>query len=224
MIRINKLSLHRLHEMAERLEYPGIETRIYQGGEIIFEEDTSARGVFYIESGTILLRSSKLNGNEVAINVIGSNNFIGFLPLIQKKRYTSTAIALQDNCRVKLVSKELFLEAMTDNQFLNGFLKVLCELILSYENQTLQLKTKNAREKLAAILVALNQAFRKSNKDSFPMITLKKKDLAGLVGVAPETLSRNLAEFEKKGLIELHFKGIRLKRKEQLCMIGQVLD
>jgi CRP/FNR family transcriptional regulator len=220
MIRINKLSLHRLHEIAARKGYPEPENRMYQSGEMIFAEDTPARDLFYIERGTILLRTAKQNGTEVALHVIGSNNFIGFLPLIQKKKYNSTALVLQDNCRLQLISKELFQDALTDVQFLTGCMKILCDMILSYEKQTLLLKTKNANEKLATILISLNDTFRKSGKIPFPMITIKKKDLAGLVGVAPETLSRNLAALEQKGLIELHLKGIKIKQMEQLSRIG----
>ncbi len=221
MLRINKLSLHRLSEIAVSLPGETIESHTYQSGETLFEEGTYAKGLFYVESGTILLSTSLETGSDVVISVIGSNNFIGYLPLIQKTRLTSTAITLVDHCRIKFIPKTLFLEALTDLNFLNGFMKILSERIRSNEKQALHLKTKNVRTKLATVLISLNDVFKKSANDLLPVITLKKKDLASFIGAAPETLSRQLADFEKRGLIELHFKGIKVKDLEKLLPIGE---
>lgn len=202
--------------MADTLTGTAMESRTYQRGDTLFKEDTHAKGVFYIESGTILLTSTQETGTEVVIRVISSNNFIGFLSVIQKTKSNSTAIALQDNCRVRFISKALFLAALEDNRFVQGFTKILCALIMSHEKEALQFKTKNVSARLAMVLVALNDAYKKSAMDAFPIIDLKKKYLASLIGAAPETTSRQLAELEKEGFIELHIKGIKLKDKVQL--------
>ena len=221
MDRINKLSLHRILEIADTLTESKVENRIYHQGDLLFEENTYVKGLYYLERGTVLLSTMERTGSEVVVNIIGANNFIGFLPIIQKTRLTTTAVVLEDSCRIKFIPKAIFIEALKDNRFVNGFIKILAELITSNENQLLQIKNKSVRERLALTLVSLNHAFRKSVRDPTPLITLKKKDLASMIGVAPETLSRRLADFEKEDLIELHLKGIKIKDKEQLLLISE---
>lgn len=220
MSRINKLSLHRLNEIADSLPDSQITNQTFHQGELLFEENTYAKGLFYLERGTVVLSTKERTGAEVVVSIVGANNFIGFLPLLQKTRLTTSAVVLEDDSQIRFIPKAVFTKALDDNNFVKGFIKILLSLITSYENQLIQVKNKTVRERLADVLVALNHAFKKGAKDSDPMITLKKKDLASMIGVAPETLSRRLAEFEKEGLIELHIKGIKVKDKEQLLTLA----
>jgi CRP-like cAMP-binding protein len=220
MSRINKLSLHRLIEIADTLPGSQITNHTYHQGDRLFEENTYTKGLFYLERGTVLLSTIECTGAEVVVSVVGANNFMGFLPILQKTRLTTSAVVLEDDSQIKFIPKAVFTKALEDNRFVKGFIKILSSLITSYENQLVQVKNKTVRERLADVLIALNHAFKKGAGDPDPMITLKKKDLASMIGVAPETLSRRLAEFEKEGLVELHIKGIKVKDKEQLLALA----
>jgi CRP/FNR family transcriptional regulator len=220
MDRINQLSLHRLIEIADTMPGSAIEHRTYHQGEVLFEEDTYAKGIYYLEQGTILLNTTEHSGKEAVVHVIAPNNFIGFLPLIQKSKHTSTAIVLENLSHIKFISKAIFTEALTDNRFANGFIKILCQKMTINEIQLVQFKNQSVDKRLATALVSLDRIFKKGAKDNSPIIRLKKKDIASMIGVAPETLSRRLAEFEQEGLIELHIKGIKVKDKEQLSTLA----
>ncbi len=216
MNRINKISLHRLNAIAETNTGVTIESSTYQRGQVLFEEGKYAKGLFYIESGTVLLNRTNQMETEVVMNIIGRDNFIGFLPLFKKNKHTSSAIAMEDNCQVKFISKTIFNKALTDIRFVNGWIKILCDTIALQEDHLVDFKTKDSSERLAAMLISLTTTYKKSAKIPSQIITIKKIDLARLIGIAPETLSRRLADFEKEGLIELHVKGIKVIDPEQL--------
>ena len=50
-------------------------------------------------------------------------------------------------------------------------------------------------------------------------IRISRADLAGVAGMAPESLIRTLSEFKKEGLIEIEGRNIKLLDSEALKMI-----
>ena len=48
------------------------------------------------------------------------------------------------------------------------------------------------------------------------LIQLSRDDLAAVVGIAPESLSRTLSEFRHDGLLEVTPKGIKLLQPDKL--------
>ena len=216
MRNINRLSLHRLNEYAENLSGSRIDHRSYVPGEIIYSAETYAKGLFFLEKGSILVKTTAPDGSDDVIRILGQDSFFGLLPLIRRTRYTSTAVALQQETRVTFIPRPIVGEALKDYQFVIGFLKILSERIHDNEIHLLHIKNKNAEERLAYILIELSNVFQTKVNDPAPMITIRKKELASYMGVTPETLSRRLADFEKQGWIELHLKGIRVVQIESL--------
>ena len=221
---VRNLSFHRLNNLADAADGEDIEAQTYNNGDILFKERSSSNGLFFIERGTILLTTLGADGSHAAIRTATADNFIGFLSLVRGTNYTSTAMAIEDDCQVRFVSKAIFNEALTDNSFANGFIKILCERIQSIENHIVDLKTKSVRQRLAIVLIMFENAFKKRSQKESPLISLKKKDIARIVGTAPETLSRHLAEFENEGFIELHIKGIKVINHPGLYTIANISD
>lgn len=86
------------------------------------------------------------------------------------------------------------------------------------------MQTKNVRQRIATALLSFENAYDKTHDKKEAFISLKKKDIAAIVGITPETLSRRLAEFETEGLIELHIKGLKLINQHKLIRIAELID
>jgi CRP-like cAMP-binding protein len=72
----------------------------------------------------------------------------------------------------------------------------------------------NVREKVADGLIYVNTIFNEHNENN--QINISRKDLADLIGINTEQLSRNLSEFKKENLIEINQNQIELTNLEAL--------
>ncbi|MEH3114801.1 Crp/Fnr family transcriptional regulator [Pedobacter terrae] len=96
----------------------------------------------------------------------------------------------------------------------NFFAKKLANMIHEMDEQALELAHATVRERVSSSILKLA---KKENKTSDNMrLTLPRNDLANVIGIASETLSRILGDFAKEGLIEKDGNDIILKKVEQL--------
>ena len=73
----------------------------------------------------------------------------------------------------------------------------------------------SVEQRLARYLLDVSQG-----KDSF-VLSLSKGDLASLLGMTQETLSRRLSSFHQEGILELQgHRGIRIMDREALRAFG----
>ena len=80
-------------------------------------------------------------------------------------------------------------------------------------NQARYLGLPRAREKLARLLLELPAANSQNNGHSFP---LTHKEIAEMIGLSRETVTRMLARFKRANLIEPHSLGFRVMDRSGL--------
>jgi CRP-like cAMP-binding protein len=80
---------------------------------------------------------------------------------------------------------------------------------------------RSVRRRVAHLLLFLNGDLTQEDDGTQPScISLKKVEMAQMIGVAPETLSRTLSEFKQRGLIEISGREIILRDKPDLMTIA----
>ena len=84
----------------------------------------------------------------------------------------------------------------------------------------------DGKQRLAALLLSLEMAFEEDpkNKNAIIPIPLPRKDLAGEIGVTPETVSRYLAEFKDKKFIRITDGTIEVINRSALLRLSKVND
>jgi len=78
----------------------------------------------------------------------------------------------------------------------------------------LDMAYQSLRRRVANALLVLHNPGEADAAVSF--IRVSREDLAALVGIAPESLSRTLSEFRQDGLLEVSSQGIRLLQPEYM--------
>lgn len=198
---------------------------ILDTGKYIFREGETPKGLFYVNSGLVKIQKED-GGNfrSPIVRTVKKNAFIGVESLILKSEYTSSAIVLE-KAELQFLPKELFLELLhSDIVFATAFIESLCERIQENEEQIADLIALDARQRLATLLLSLAYVCSEKSKNDQTLINVLKKDIASMVGITPETLSRYLSEFEKNDYLILHEKGIELKDKNSLLRMSKVRD
>lgn len=82
---------------------------------------------------------------------------------------------------------------------------------------------KTVKERIAFSLLMLRDKYKKDSAKGKPVeINLTREDLANLVGISRETLTRFLQEFKQSGWIEINGRRIILKNPKILSKISNL--
>lgn len=195
----------------------------YETGKTVFREGILPRGVYFIKSGRVKVVRKSLGTAPSMYRIAGPGEFAGFLSLIRETPYQASATALESS-EIWFIGRNIFFKTMREDlSFANGFIRMLCERLKYAEDHIDDLKTKDVRQRLATTLLSLSVSLNGA-KDDHPVVDLMRKDLANIVAVTPETLSRQLKKMESENLISLNGRGIVLRDVPGLIHIGNLGD
>lgn len=189
------------------------ETRKYRKKDFIYQEGEHPRRLYFIASGKVKTYRTNEMGKEYITHVHKTGDFIGFQPLLQERKYTESAVAMED-AEISFIPKEDFIALLHYNRdFSARFIKMLTNNMEEKEEQLLSLAYNSIRKRVAEVLVKLNDQYQKDGKAE---INILRDDLAGLVGTAKESVIRNLTEFKSEGLIKIDQGKITILERDKL--------
>jgi CRP/FNR family transcriptional regulator len=196
-----------MHALTSQMEH-----RHYKKGELLVREGDKATTFTVIRSGSAKAYRSTVDGREQILYIFPANDYFGARFLFTAERVPYTVEALEE-CDVCVLSKMQFASLLETHS------KVALEIIEAMANRMSRLETamqsmggRNADVRLASFLLEFKDSYG-NWEGSFLDITLplSREGLANYLGLARETLSRKLAQFEEEGLIEnLGTKVVRI--------------
>ena len=93
-------------------------------------------------------------------------------------------------------------------------IKMLAGNVTKKEEQLLNLAYNSVRKRVANAILELYENYNQQNE-----IPLLRKDLAGMVGTARESVVRVLADFKDEGLIDLKYGSISILEPKKLLNV-----
>ncbi|MGO9611801.1 MAG: Crp/Fnr family transcriptional regulator [Dissulfurispiraceae bacterium] len=192
-------------------EYPA-RTQIIKQGE-------PARAVYFIEHGLVKLSSIDPSGYEVIAGLRRSHWFIGAPAVLLGKINSFTATSLID-CKIRDISAKNFLSLIEANcEFSRQVLKMFSQVIFNYGKAFCNLGCLSAIDRLKRLLYEIMIEIQEplTLKDKVKLtFPLKNKELAQMIAVSPEYLSRLLKQLERDGLITREKEMIVLNNCQSL--------
>lgn len=214
--KLERLYLDHLPEEQRITRHFERDCMVYRFGEV-------PKGIFYIKEGSIKITRLGANGKEVIIRIASNHDFIGYLSLLKSWSYLTSATTLETS-EIYFFPKNIFLEAINeDTEFAYGVIGLVCESSLDSAAGLVDLASKNVKQRLCASLLTLDKVETKAYGQN-GVISFRKKDISSMIGAAPETVSRYLAELEADGLIKVHLKNIELINRQGLTNISNLGD
>lgn len=184
----------------------------YSPKEIIYAEGDSAAHTYTLRRGLIKLSKSLPNGRTQIVRIIGHGELFGFCGLAGED-YNQTAIALSDVEVCKLPLKSLIQiranNPSVDQAMMQGWLRNL----RAAEDMLLELGAKKAPDRLASFLLKWCESNEPGQWIDLP---LSRAEIAELLGLTIETVSRFLSDWKRKGYIEDTRTTIQLSDPEGL--------
>jgi len=194
----------------------------YPKGAVLFVEGQDPRGVFIICNGRVKLSAASADGKSVILRISESGDVIGLPGTISGKTYEVTAEALEP-IQANFIPRAPFLEFLRAH----GEAALRAAEILSdiYHATYLEVRylglSGSAGEKLARFLLDFVNKQPQSDGTLHAKLTLTHEEIAEVIGVSRETVTRLFASFKRKGLIEMHGATIVFSNKPGLEALAE---
>ncbi len=215
--------LNRVYKATEGRPLPP--AKKYKKGDCLYQEGQVPKGIYYVRSGSVKVTHDS-HKKPVTVRCALSSDFVGYLSLIKQWDYVTTATAIEDS-EAYFIPKHVFLKVIhSDNKFTNILMEVLCNRITEIDKELLLMLTKEVSQRLALLLLSLNHCKLHEPGHVDGIINIPKKDLASILNINPETLSRNLSKLSKEKAIRLHNKKsiIEISSKQKLLQLSNIDD
>ncbi|NQU60373.1 MAG: Crp/Fnr family transcriptional regulator [Rhodospirillales bacterium] len=184
--------------------------REYLPGDIIFHEGDECRGVHCIERGLIGVRKMDAGGNEILLRLSHPGDTMGYRSFLADDDHNNSAEALEP-------SVICFIDGSTVNSLLKmnpslglRFLRHAANDLNAAEEKVLQSATLPVRARFAHLLLVLKDRYGVAgdNGDLNLELPLSRQDMAAMIGIRPESMSRTIRSLEDDDIAR--FSGRRV--------------
>ena len=201
-----------LHELKNFFDDHG-QLFSFKKDETIYTVDEHSNMIYLILNGVVKSCGLDEEGKELITSVYSEDDFLGFTSLTENLPYREYAIAIED-VELAGISKLQVKSILEENQNVSlELLNVLAEDLVHIKKQLLQMAYSSVRKKTAQTLLMYCHAMHKSKGAP---LKISRSDLAGVAGIATESLIRTLSDFKNEGLITIENRDIRVLDPEAL--------
>jgi CRP-like cAMP-binding protein len=178
-------------------------------GKNLFVGGDAPRSVYALANGCLKLVRETTDGGNIIIQVVKSGEIIGLNEIFTESNYSRTAVALRDSEIFAIDTRTLLEVTLRKATLPIQFLKTLCGENTRLERRLEAGMFKTARTRVASVLFDLYKSFSEQGSSVFEP-PVSRRDIAELADVAPETVSRVLADLKTSGVLEPHGPAFKI--------------
>ena len=195
----------------------------FKRGQILFHEGGNATGMFFLTSGKVKISKLDVNGSERIIRLSKEGDILGFRTLFSSEKYPCSAIAIEDSS-VCYIPIEIFYKLMENNLDLSRKVIRLLSEELSIADQKLTNNcNKPVMERIAVALLNIQRVYGFEDDNLTINASLKRADIANLIGATTETAVRSLSKLKEDRIIEYNGKKIKILNHKELIKVANML-
>lgn len=189
----------------------------YPKGAFLFVEGQPARGVFVICAGRVKLSASSADGKTLIFRVADPGELVGLPATISGKPYGLTAEVLEPT-QANFIPQEAFLKFLSEHGEASLKVAQLLSNIVhtAYEEIRSLGLSRSAEEKLAKFLLDLSNRHGQARGEARLKLTLTHDEIAQMIGASRETVTRLLANFKKKQLVQIKGSTLVIRNRSAL--------
>lgn len=171
-----------------------------EAGQVLFDQGSPNRGVFCVSRGLIALRTRHADGSSTLMRLAYPGEIIGLRAFLRDAPHQTEARALLGS-RVCTVARRNANRIVQGNPAVLTRLALRCvEEVDTNHERIIGAATTSNKQRLADLLLRLMDNHGERIGDQLRMhLPLSRLDLADLLGVQPETLSRLVGRLGKEG-------------------------
>jgi CRP/FNR family cyclic AMP-dependent transcriptional regulator len=192
-------------------------TSSYPAGSVLFVEGQVPRGVYMLCKGRIKLTMTSPAGKTVISRVVEAGELLGLHSAISGDAHEVTAETLQP-CQVDFIRRDDFNKLLRDHG--DASANAMQQFTNYYRGACHQIRylglTPSATEKMASFLLESAMHGQETPTGIRFNLSLTHEEIAQVVGVTRETVTRALTELRAKMLISTKGPSILIRNKPGL--------
>jgi CRP/FNR family transcriptional regulator, cyclic AMP receptor protein len=196
-------------------------TSSYPSGAVLFVEGQVPRGVYMLCSGRVKLTMTSTEGKTVIVRVAEAGELLGLQPAISGDAHELTAETLQP-CQVDFVRRDDFSKLL--REYSEVAVNTLQQFGNCYRGACQQIRylglTTSATEKLASFLLESAIRGQETQQGVRFNLSLTHEEIAQVVGLTRETVTRGLSEFKSRSLISTKGPTVLIRNKTGLSAMA----
>lgn len=173
----------------------------HASGDIIVHEGDPIESIIVVRTGRIKTYRSTSDGEQHVLDVLHDGQALWHGLFLDNRTYGYSVSCLTPVrlCLIHRADVEQMLANHPDVAM--GLIRMVCTELDRAEERIMMLSIRDPRRRLAEHLLTRDRSC------TGPEIHLKLDDIASSVGLRPETVSRNIARFDREGLVRRMGRG-----------------
>lgn len=202
----------KLSELAAAVEVREIPRR-----QVIYLPGDPGDRVFFIVGGRVKCSKVTRDGKELTLAYRGAGHVFGELCVIDGTPRDEMAEAMK-NAIICELPREVFQDLLlADAKLAFAFAVIVGERRRQVETKLEHLVFRDVQAKLASLLLELGEEYGVEHEEGLQIgLKITHQEMANLIGSTRETISLTLAQFKKKGLLDLNGRTVVLKDQSGL--------
>ena len=191
----------------------------HKNGETIFMQDRPVTHLIFIKSGLIKLYKQIDKKNEIILDIVPSNQFIGLSSIFHEDLYPYGASSLEEG-ELIYVNSGIIRNIIAENgRFSLQLMTILSSRVVFLINRMIALTKKQVPGRLADMLLYFSREIYKNDVMTLP---LSRQEIADMMQSSKETVSRTLTEFKNDRIIEIDDRTVTLKSIDLLELLNKI--
>lgn len=184
-----------------------------ESGEFLFRQGDVYRGFYLVQKGTLKLSYYSDDDHEITLKILQPDDMIAGVPIFLELETLHANCVAVHNSEVIFFEKNRFKSLMMKKpELMFEFAGEMMKFTVALRSKYLQLKLCSADERVKQYLFNIRADY---SSRSFPV---SKKEVAALLDMTPESLSRALTGLESRGVITRHGNSYKLTGKNSFLL------
>ncbi len=196
--------------------------KLYRRGDILFREGDEFQYLYAVYSGAVKTHKTTLHGERQIIDFYLPGDIVG-LDAITDEQYTCEAEALNTTSMCVIDYKEFLDVSIRHEGLYKGFLKRLSAQIRREEDTVVSLGSRDAYQRIARLIAKLSRYYADNGYSATDFtLPMSRTDIANHLGLAVETVSRQLGQLREQGVIDIRQNEVSVLDLESLNHIAGI--
>lgn len=180
----------------------------YRKREVILYEENTNQVMYIILSGKVKVFQTTEDGKEMILAMHQAGDFFGEVSLIDSLTMPASVVATEESIVAIISKKDFYTILHSQGKVVEDLLLIMCSRLRESWHKMQILSLNNAAQKIRMLFLMLSQEHgRKTGEGLMLDIKLTHQDIANMVGITRETVTRIL----DKWLVDEEIRVIKKK-------------